>query len=104
MRAAAQKVMRRHLLQQPVPARKAAAADTRPALSSGQQLAELGPDVVQHARLGLGRGVDAVGLEPLDRKSTRLNSSHSQISYAVFCLKKKKKPSRIVTWRTDVTV
>src|SRR2546430_3003668 len=30
-------------------------------------------------------------LERLDRKSTRLNSSHSQISYAVFCLKKKKK-------------
>src|SRR2546427_2954968 len=29
-------------------------------------------------------------LEGLDRKSTRLNSSHSQISYAVFCLKKKK--------------
>src|SRR2546430_5976440 len=29
-------------------------------------------------------------LQPLDRKSTRLNSSHSQISYAVFCLKKKK--------------
>src|SRR5688572_3976310 len=28
-----------------------------------------------------------------DRKSTRLNSSHSQISYAVFCLKKKKKES-----------
>src|SRR3989440_5089968 len=28
---------------------------------------------------------------PLDRKSTRLNSSHDQISYAVFCLKKKKK-------------
>src|SRR5688572_32631527 len=35
----------------------------------------------------------AAGLQPvpsLDRKSTRLNSSHSQISYAVFCLKKKK--------------
>src|SRR2546430_9372079 len=32
-----------------------------------------------------------------DRKSTRLNSSHSQISYAVFCLKKKKnKPSSVV--------
>src|SRR2546430_11192404 len=33
-----------------------------------------------------------------DRKSTRLNSSHSQISYAVFCLKKKKKhaDSRVV--------
>src|SRR2546430_5141970 len=29
-------------------------------------------------------------LPHLDRKSTRLNSSHSQISYAVFCLKKKK--------------
>src|SRR2546428_9238230 len=28
---------------------------------------------------------------PADRKSTRLNSSHDQISYAVFCLKKKKK-------------
>src|SRR2546430_9376395 len=31
-----------------------------------------------------------------DRKSTRLNSSHSQISYAVFCLKKKKKKSFLV--------
>src|SRR2546427_8525368 len=30
-----------------------------------------------------------------DRKSTRLNSSHSQISYAVFCLKKKKKTKNI---------
>src|SRR2546427_1662630 len=32
--------------------------------------------------------------ERRDRKSTRLNSSHSQISYAVFCLKKKKKKNR----------
>src|SRR2546430_4381293 len=32
----------------------------------------------------------------IDRKSTRLNSSHSQISYAVFCLKKKKKESRLL--------
>src|SRR5688572_32081531 len=31
------------------------------------------------------------GMPVKDRKSTRLNSSHSQISYAVFCLKKKKK-------------
>src|SRR3712207_6862419 len=30
------------------------------------------------------------GCEDLDRKSTRLNSSHANISYAVFCLKKKK--------------
>src|SRR5688572_31525104 len=31
-----------------------------------------------------------------DRKSTRLNSSHSQISYAVFCLKKKKKKKQSI--------
>src|SRR3712207_7519975 len=31
----------------------------------------------------------------LDRKSTRLNSSHANISYAVFCLKKKKQQSRL---------
>src|SRR5690349_23349290 len=34
-----------------------------------------------------------------DRKSTRLNSSHVEISYAVFCLKKKKKLERVVTIR-----
>src|SRR2546430_12049366 len=34
---------------------------------------------------------DVPVVEVADRKSTRLNSSHSQISYAVFCLKKKKK-------------
>src|SRR5260221_10829832 len=32
-----------------------------------------------------------------DRKSTRLNSSHTVISYAVFCLKKKKRPTRNAT-------
>src|SRR5688572_31162632 len=35
--------------------------------------------------------IQAVDKRFKDRKSTRLNSSHSQISYAVFCLKKKKK-------------
>src|SRR2546430_4413643 len=47
--------------------------------------------------------VTVIGVEPAswfnpnhgDRKSTRLNSSHSQISYAVFCLKKKKHISEI---------
>src|SRR5438067_8690626 len=34
------------------------------------------------------------GLHQLDRKSTRLNSSHVSISYAVFCLKKKKKKKK----------
>src|SRR5205085_9664848 len=43
------------------------------------------PRALDHQRL------EADGrLAALDRKSTRLNSSHSQISYAVFCLKKKK--------------
>src|SRR5256886_13599020 len=36
------------------------------------------------------RAVQRRALDDADRKSTRLNSSHSQISYAVFCLKKKK--------------
>src|SRR5690606_41472982 len=34
--------------------------------------------------------------EKVDRKSTRLNSSHVKISYAVFCLKKKKKEKKII--------
>src|SRR2546430_11388357 len=37
-----------------------------------------------------------------DRKSTRLNSSHSQISYAVFCLKKKKKTENEIITRERV--
>src|SRR5690349_22393173 len=48
--------------------------------------------------LGLRRGLGAAGstargivVSTADRKSTRLNSSHVEISYAVFCLKKKKK-------------
>src|SRR2546430_8974115 len=65
--------------------------------------AEVGGGPVDFARL------DAVdvrhcplerdGVTAVDRKSTRLNSSHSQISYAVFCLKKKKKT--IVTTQHD---
>src|SRR2546427_3099685 len=50
----------------------------------------------QEPARGSARRPERRGLVPLrrgtrDRKSTRLNSSHSQISYAVFCLKKKKK-------------
>src|SRR5438874_8450304 len=37
---------------------------------------------------------------PTDRKSTRLNSSHVEISYAVFCLKKKKKNTKLATTYT----
>src|SRR2546430_10128643 len=46
-------------------------------------------------RHGQGQERGPPGAEPQrDRKSTRLNSSHSQISYAVFCLKKKKTRTR----------
>src|SRR2546421_7961760 len=47
------------------------------------------------------RKKSGVHARPLDRKSTRLNSSHDQISYAVFCLKKKKRSyrSRSPKWR-----
>src|SRR5690348_18096173 len=41
-------------------------------------------------RLAVGRGVYSLKHLRRDRKSTRLNSSHPSISYAVFCLKKKK--------------
>src|SRR3712207_8705135 len=44
------------------------------------------PAAARHPRLGHGRP-----LLLADRKSTRLNSSHANISYAVFCLKKKNK-------------
>src|SRR2546422_7435525 len=50
--------------------------------------------VDQRQQVLLRRQVDLVQhQENLDRKSTRLNSSHGYISYAVFCLKKKKSPS-----------
>src|SRR5688572_31612760 len=63
------------------------------------------------AERGIGHAQDVLGAprleaqvggharEQLDRKSTRLNSSHSQISYAVFCLKKKNKTSPEHKWQ-----
>src|SRR2546427_8730848 len=56
------------------------------------QVVVLGPrrlEPRQRVRFRVKDGI-AVGDKKQDRKSTRLNSSHSQISYAVFCLKKKK--------------
>src|SRR5690554_7517715 len=41
-----------------------------------------------------------LAVDPQDRKSTRLNSSHVRISYAVFCLKKKKTSIQLLTCRT----
>src|SRR5438270_10031330 len=63
------------------------------AVAVAQDVGREPPVQPQHARLEAG-GQDRLQ-ERLagwfsDRKSTRLNSSHSQISYAVFCLKKKK--------------
>src|SRR5688572_32539841 len=49
-----------------------------------------GGQTQRHARVHQ-KSTEDVSRPPEDRKSTRLNSSHSQISYAVFCLKKKKK-------------
>src|SRR3712207_6990319 len=46
-----------------------------------------GPDIPEDRRV---RVVEAGLAAVVDRKSTRLNSSHANISYAVFCLKKKK--------------
>src|SRR5258707_9633944 len=50
----------------------------------------LGPAQRQH-HLCLQSRRAAAAIGDIDRKSTRLNSSHANISYAVFCLKKKKK-------------
>src|SRR3989442_11006780 len=52
-------------------------------------------DTAQHPVRGPARLRQAEPVKPLDRKSTRLNSSHVRISYAVFCLKKKKKNKSI---------
>src|SRR2546430_3059178 len=57
----------------------------------GNGVAETGRGGVGVEPDGVGRGATPFPRPTSDRKSTRLNSSHSQISYAVFCLKKKKK-------------
>src|SRR5688572_31447606 len=50
------------------------------------------------------RGPLHEALRGRDRKSTRLNSSHSQISYAVFCLKKKNAIDGTATINSDTTI
>src|SRR5438034_3334976 len=50
--------------------------------------------VVARGRSRMQRSTTLLRLRPRDRKSTRLNSSHTVISYAVFCLKKKKKKKK----------
>src|SRR2546428_6447028 len=46
----------------------------------------------------------ATSPKSIDRKSTRLNSSHDQISYAVFCLKKKKIKKEIKTLEVNIDI
>src|SRR5699024_6460077 len=57
------------------------------------ELAGFGNDIERKVGSGqdwqYGLGADAQPILPIDRKSTRLNSSHVSISYAVFCVKKK---------------
>src|SRR3989442_1918556 len=52
------------------------------------------PELIQ-----LGLQIVVIGTGDRDRKSTRLNSSHVRISYAVFCLKKKKKSVTLTSMR-----
>src|SRR5438270_10526141 len=56
----------------------------------------------KHCRARSSRSRLLLYLEFLDRKSTRLNSSHSQISYAVFCLKKKRNTAKTRRIRTSI--
>src|SRR2546429_3173587 len=59
-------------------------------------------DADVHRRDGLAARA-AVPSDDEDRKSTRLNSSHGYISYAVFCLKKKKKHNKSPLLHTEIT-
>src|SRR2546430_9167430 len=64
-------------------------ADSLPCAVGARMLSGVGKSAGQHTR---------------DRKSTRLNSSHSQISYAVFCLKKKKNNTSHIDVRTKFSM
>src|SRR5690349_22315186 len=56
-----------------------------------------------HCRSSEGaREADVCADDGRDRKSTRLNSSHVEISYAVFCLKKKKKKNKTITIKKHI--
>src|SRR2546427_1976888 len=92
------------------PARPAAPAPRRPCVPAGSVYFSVKMNIHASVSVGVlgasgyvgqellrllarhpGASVVFATAESADRKSTRLNSSHSQISYAVFCLKKKKK-------------
>src|SRR3712207_8063190 len=70
------------------------------------RLAHLHHQVLLHLFACLGtvlerhKRIDRLSSELVDRKSTRLNSSHANISYAVFCLKKKQTLILLITYYT----
>src|SRR3712207_8505062 len=66
------------------------AADDGWSAQTAEHVAVLAALGVRHALLAVTKADLADAAPVLDRKSTRLNSSHANISYAVFCLKKKK--------------
>src|SRR5689334_23900218 len=68
----------------------------RPVLLHAQSGGSITGTVVDQAGKPVqGANVTERACQPEDRKSTRLNSSHSSISYAVFCLKKKKTINKV---------
>src|SRR3712207_8289076 len=78
----------------------------RPRTWSAESLAELNRRFNDNPLVGEAGGGTFLGKwreqlhgtsDDLDRKSTRLNSSHANISYAVFCLKKKKRKTTLCT-------
>src|SRR5690606_41408379 len=62
---------------------------------ASQRLPRLVPEVGADLELALADLRRACDVDDQDRKSTRLNSSHVKISYAVFCLKKKKNTKKL---------
>src|SRR5256885_9197887 len=75
--------------------------------SNEEEMRQLGDDPLAAAAGALGQGcrtpVVTLGARGADRKSTRLNSSHLVISYAVFCLKKKKNRRHVAMIRPCTT-
>src|SRR6267142_4141028 len=103
-------VQRRHGIVQLLPEKQPGAvhASLHDGDAEAQELRDLGirqaPDVTQHQHAPVrgGQLLDRRGQR--DRKSTRLNSSHMSISYAVFCLKKKKKDKyTTISWKKKKT-
>src|SRR5688572_32428593 len=68
---------------------------TRPAVQDTLKFADVVIEAERTCHRAFGSASFCHGFT--DRKSTRLNSSHSQISYAVFCLKKKKTKTTLMT-------